>query len=250
MITAEQLIRQVLAIEAEHPVYRTGGTGKDGTCDCIGAVMGAMYQLGRGAYPLHSSNYFARCQTESLHEVASEADFVPGEVVYKSTDDPSGLHDRYLPGGAHFTGDTRDYYHAGMVASVSPLVIVHCTSSDTANGFVRDHRPGDWRWAGRVKGVAYEEEKAVSTQAIVTVPSGTTANLRLRPSVRSRRIAKVPAGAQVTILEQADGWARIAAPAGETGYMMTQFLNTNTNDALETRLAALEERVCRLEGGA
>lgn len=250
MITAKQLIEQVLAIESEKPSYRTGGTGADGTCDCIGAVMGAMYRLGHAAYPLHSSNYFARYQTEHLHQVTRAEELVPGEVVYKATEDPSGLNDRYLPGGTHANGDTRDYYHAGMVVSAEPLIIVHCTSSDRINGFTRDSRLGGWQWAGRVKGVSYEEEKNMGTQAIITVPSGTTANLRIRPSIQSRRIAKVPAGTAVSVTEKTDEWSRITTPAGETGYMMTQFLQFNQNDTLESRLAALEERVARLERGA
>ena len=147
------LLEKVLDIESEQPLYRTGGTGKDGTCDCIGAVMGAMYRLGCAAYPLHSSNYFARYQTEELCEIADPAALKPGQVVYKAKDDPSGLHERYLPGGSYCTGDTRDYYHAGVVVSASPLIIVHCTSSGNVNGFTRDERIGQWRFAGKVKGV-------------------------------------------------------------------------------------------------
>lgn len=249
MITAKELLAQVLAIEAQQPVYRTGGTGDNGTCDCIGAVMGGMYRLGRTAYPLHSSNYFARYQTDGLHEISDASGLVPGEILYKAKDDPSDLHARYLPGGTHCTGDTRDYYHAGMVASVSPLAIVHCTSSGGVNGFTRDDRLGQWRFAGRVKGISYGEETIMNEQAIVTVSSGTTVNLRLRPSTQSRRVAKVPAGTQVTITEQADGWAHVITPQGERGYMMTQFLQKQINDTLETRLSSLEERVLKLERG-
>lgn len=251
MITARELMAQVLAIEAEAPVYRTGGTGDNGTCDCIGAVMGGMYRLGRAPYPLHSSNYFARYQTDGLRAVGAEAELTPGEVVYKAKDDPSDLHARYLPGGTHCTGDTRDYYHAGMVVSVSPLIIVHCTSAGDINGFARDDRLGQWRWAGRVKGVAYEEEERVMETAIVTVTSGSTVNLRLRPSMQSRRIDKVPAGTQVSIMEKTDDWAHVITPDGQRGYMMTQFLffNKHTDQSIEARLASLEERVSQLERG-
>jgi len=248
MITAKELIDQVLAIESEQPVYRTGGTGANGACDCIGAVMGGMYRLGRAAYPLHSSNYFARYQTENLRGIGNAADLIPGEVVYKAKEDPSDLHARYLPGGTHCTGDTRDYYHAGMVVSASPLIIVHCTSSGNINGFTRDERLGEWRWAGRVSGVAYEEEETVTQTAVVTVTSGTTANLRLKPTTQSRRIAKVPAGTTVTLVEQADGWAKIITPEGERGYMMTQFLKASS-ETIEARLASLEARVLKLERG-
>jgi len=248
MITAKELLEKVLDIESEQPVYRTGGTGDDGTCDCIGAVMGGMYRLGRAKYPLHSSNYFARYQTEALCEITEPSLLLPGQIVYKSKDDPSDLNSRYLPGGTHCTGDTRDYYHAGMVVSASPLIIVHCTSSGGVNGFTRDERLGGWRWAGRVKGVSYEEADKMNETAVVTVASGTTANLRIRPSRESRRVAKVPAGTQVTVAEQADGWAKVTTPDGEKGYMMTQFLK-NAEDTIEARLSKLEQRVLNLERG-
>lgn len=249
MITAQNLMDQVLAIESENPVYRTGGTGDDGTCDCIGAVMGGMYRMGRAAYPLHSSNYFARYQTDELRVVSSPSQLRPGEVVYKTKEDPSDLHERYLPGGTHCNGDTRDYYHAGMVVSSSPLIIVHCTSSGGVSGFARDERLGDWRWAGRVKGVAYEANEKMNETAVVSVISGITANLRLKPTQQSRRIAKVPAGTRVTITEQADGWAKIITPDGEKGYMMTQFLKKANEKNIEMRLSSLEERVLKLERG-
>jgi len=95
---------------------------------------------------------------------------------------------------------------------------------------------------------AYEEEETVTQTAVVTVTSGTTANLRLKPTTRSRRIAKVPAGTTVTLVEQADGWAKIITPEGERGYMMTQFLKT-ANETIEARLSRLEERVLKLERG-
>lgn len=248
MVQAKEVLAQVLEIEAEQPVYRTGGTGKDGTCDCIGAVMGAMYRLGCAAYPLHSSNYFARYQTEELCEITDPAALKPGQVVYKAKDDPSGLHERYLPGGAYCTGDTRDYYHAGVVVSASPLIIVHCTSSGNVNGFTRNERIGQWRFAGNVKGVSYEKTEASIKTAVVTVASGTTANLRIRPDLKSRRVAKVPAQTAVTVLEQADGWAKIITPQGEHGYMMTQFLKA-AEETMEARLSALEARVLKLERG-
>lgn len=244
MITAQQLVEQVLIMEIEQPVYRTGGTGQDGTCDCIGMVMGSLYRLGQGEYPLHSSNYFARYQTENLHEISNAHSLMTGEVVYKVREDPSGLHNRYLSGGTHCTGDPRDYYHAGMVVSVSPLIIVHCTSSGSIHGFTRDESPDAWHFAGSVKGVVYGQEE--NETAVVAVSSGTTANLRIRPSLQSRRIGRIPAGTTVAILEKADGWAAVLTPDGTRGYMMTQFLKT-ADETIESRLSRLEARVQALE---
>ena len=56
-MTTQAFLNAVCAIADAAPSYREGGTGADGTCDCIGLVMGAMYALGRAKYDLHSSNY-------------------------------------------------------------------------------------------------------------------------------------------------------------------------------------------------
>ena len=245
-MTADDFLKNVRRIADSHPVYRTGGDGSDGTCDCIGLIMGAL----GGKFDLHSSNYFARFQTANLREINGADELQPGEVVYKAKENDSDLHERYLPGGAYCNGDLRDYYHAGVVASTAPLKIVHCTSSENVNGIAWDSSLGAWRFAGRIMGVSDHMEEAVGKSAVVTVSSGSTVNLRTRPSVQSRRKARVPAGTAVTVLEQADGWAAVVTPAGERGYMMLQFLKpVHENENIETRLSMLEERVSHLERG-
>lgn len=55
-MTNTEFVKRVLEISATNPTYRTGGDGRDGTCDCIGLVMGAL----GGKFDMHSTNYFAR----------------------------------------------------------------------------------------------------------------------------------------------------------------------------------------------
>ena len=43
----EAFIAQVEAIAQASPVYRPGGDGSDGTCDCIGLVIGAIRRAGK-----------------------------------------------------------------------------------------------------------------------------------------------------------------------------------------------------------
>ena len=43
----EAFIAQVEAIAQASPVYRLGGDGSDGTCDCIGLVIGCLLYTSR-----------------------------------------------------------------------------------------------------------------------------------------------------------------------------------------------------------
>ena len=42
MIPLEQFLREIRNIRALNPIYRLGGSGVDGTCDCIGLIIGAI----------------------------------------------------------------------------------------------------------------------------------------------------------------------------------------------------------------
>lgn len=224
MISTADFLSAVNRIVESDPVYRTGGTGDDGTCDCIGLVMGAMYRNGRENYDMHSSNYFARFQTDDLQMLKNEAQLDAGMVVYKARNGADRLHQRYLTGGRYHTGDLLDYYHAGVVLSACPLRIVHCTSDGSTQGIKQDDTMDGWTHCGHVKGV---ERTAASggQKAVVTAPSGSTVNLRMRPDETSPVLARIPVGSSVVLHETADGWARITAGAG-SGYMMTAFLTT------------------------
>lgn len=277
---SKAFVNRVLEIAKTNPTYRTGGTGRDGTCDCIGLVMGAMYALGHSEYPMHSSNYFVRREVDNLLRVdAMEDDLQPGMLLFKARSDGNpryDLHERYRQGGRYFTGDVLDYYHVGVVTGVNPLEITHCTSTGMTDGIARDGTLDSWTHAGMVRGVDYREdaaasaEEAVETAADVPIPNLAVVYSENREPVRLRRtpatdagyntIAKVPFGAEVTVLESSDDWATITWN-GQSGYMQRQYLRMigmaeppdNGNEdpmRFEAKvLAKLDEILLLLKGG-
>ena len=70
----EAFIAQVEAIAQASPVYRLGGDGSDGTCDCIGLVIGAIRQAGGAWMGTHGSNYAARYEICLLYTSPSPRD--------------------------------------------------------------------------------------------------------------------------------------------------------------------------------
>ena len=228
MIGVSAFVAKVREIADRNPTYRTGGVGKDGTCDCIGLVMGAMYELGHKKYDLHSSNYFARYQMTTLKKV-NEKDLTAGQILYRSRTDNGKLNARYKPGGRYYTGDKLDYYHAGVVTRTNPLEITESTEYGYVSGIVISSDAKKWQYAGELKDVLYEgydertgEEYAVSYKAIVTTDKDP---LRVREWAQTGTIlGKVPKGRTVDVLAEAgDGWPKIRY--GELiGYVSEQYL--------------------------
>lgn len=237
-------VSAVNAIAARNPTYRTGGIGKDGTCDCIGATMGAMYALGKPKYPLHSSNYFARYQTVDLQKIKNENDCYVGMQVYKSRPDTGQLNARYAAGGTHHAGDSLDYYHAGVVISVSPFVILHCTSGGGLSGFRRDtNLKGGWDFGGKVKGVDYSEDQkgglvilaAIYDAQVVT--TGGHLNFRSAPRTGGTDIGDIPNGTLLQVLEETNAdWSKVFW-GGREGYVQSGYLSRiegNTSSGADT----------------
>ncbi|MBP3647196.1 MAG: SH3 domain-containing protein [Clostridia bacterium] len=236
-MTIAAFLEKVREIAARELTYRTGGSGVDETCDCIGLIMGAMYNLGRSRYDLHSTNYFARYQMETL-EPLNLTKLEAGMIVYKAREDAGELNARYKPGGRYYKeGDLLDYYHVGVVENADPLVIVHCTRDGTINGITRDYARKNWTHAGWLKGPSKtetEEEAPVATRAIVIANEGSTVNMRTSPGLKGELVMRVPIGATVTVLETAENelgetWSKIQN-GGYTGYMMSRFLKAVADD--------------------
>ena len=227
MITTTDFLREVKRIAQSNSTYRTGGRGVDGTCDCVGLIMGAMYRLGTSKYPMHSTNYFARYETDEKQPLEGAWQLQTGMIVYKDREDDSQLNARYKLGGRYYTGDLLDYYHVGVVTQTNPLEITECTEGGGVNGIDYDRSIKGWTHCGWVKGVTrgYEEgESDMATyKAWVYAPSGTTVNMRERPNSSGKLLDRVPIGTSVTVNESAQGWAQVTVN-GKTGYMMAQFL--------------------------
>lgn len=237
MPTAIEFARAVEELALTITGYQTGKKGQNGLCDCIGLVMGAMTRLGRGSYPMHSTNYFARYQMDGLRVLSPAERLGFGQLVYKANSDQSGLNDRYKAGGRYYTGDTLNYYHVGVVTAVSPLEITHCTSSGNISGIKRDSNTKGWTHVGELRGVDYalahnreEDAVAMADKMVVYALSGGTVRMRERPSLDAPTKIKVPVGETVIVNESADGWAQIEYN-GETGYMMTRYLAPATAEA-------------------
>ncbi len=119
-ITLTAFLEQLETICATKPDYRIGGSGTDGTCDCIGLIIGAVRRAGGSWTGIHGSNYAARKQMADFGEIKA-ADLFVGEVIYKARkpgDSSYSLPDRYKVGD-----DLLDYYHVGVVTKVHPLEI-------------------------------------------------------------------------------------------------------------------------------
>lgn len=254
-MTNLEFVEGVRRIAASNPTYRTGGDGSDGTCDCIGLIMGA---LGK-TFPMHSTNYFARYEVGLLDSVDNwdEAELDVGTLVFKarSASNPRyDLHERYKRGGRYDTGDLTDYYHAGVVTSVAPFVITHCTSSDDINGIDYDNSLTGWTHIAVVAGMEMdgdEPEPFVGGGiAVVVSENQTPVRLRSKPDTGSyNTIAKLPTGAQVDVLETDGVWSTVCWN-GQRGYMMSRYLRVIGMTAVEPEKPEEQKVNIRLSANA
>lgn len=225
----EAFIAQVEAIAQASPVYRLGGDGSDGTCDCIGLVIGAIRQAGGAWMGTHGSNYAARYEMRELLPVTDAGGLCLGDVVYKAR--TPGQAGYALPERYKNDPDQRDYYHVGVVTATSPLEITHCTGP----GIVRDTKLGKWVYRGRLKKVDYDGTEVVETMvqtAKVTAASGSAVKMRSKPSASDRLYWEVPVGAEVQVAEVTGSWAKVRY-GDRTGYMMTDFLALDAQEPPE-----------------
>ena len=210
------------AIQQEAPTYRLGGKAEDGTCDCIGLIIGALNRCGVKWPGIHGSNWAARNAMSWLLPVSDAGDLAVGDIVFKGKrpgESGYALPDRYAS-----DPDRNDYYHVGVVRSISPLQIVHCTSP---GGVVVDAKVGKWAYRGGLTLLdrsACEEssEAVVPGTATVTASSGSTVNLRTSASKRGKVLTKIPVGNDVKVLDVNGEWVKVQFPV--TGYIMLDFL--------------------------
>jgi len=210
-------LTNVDAIAGEKPSYQLGRDGSDGKCDCIGLIIGAIRRSGGSWDGIHGSNYAARNEMDYLLPVTNPDDLNVGEVVYKAS--MPGQTNYNLPSRYNSDPDKRDYYHVGVVRSVDPLRIVHCTGP----GIVTDTKLGKWTHRGWLAKVSQEGDTSMSEvkTAVITADSGSTVNLRSKPD--GALVDRIPVGATVTMVAQQNGWVRVAY-AGKSGWMMEKFV--------------------------
>lgn len=247
-------VARVEKIAARKLTYRIGGVGKDGTCDCIGLIMGAMYELGHKPYDLHSTNYFARFQTMELKK-ASEKELFLGQLLFRARTNQDRLNARYLPGGSHYTGDLLDYYHVGVVTSIKPLRIIECTEYGDVTGIVINDRFKNWQYGGKLRGVLYENtdmggiyapQEVENIMALYEAKVITQKDpLTLRATPAGRKIGEIPKDATVEVL--ADGtWPRVRY-GEEMGYVSGEYLERVEEEPDQQKVTIIDSEGNRFE---
>ena len=225
-MTAQTFLEKVAEIADASPVYRLGGDGSDGTCDCIGLIIGAIRRSGGSWTGIHGSNYAARYEMRELLPVMDAGELNLGEVVYKARMPGQTGYD--LPERYGADPDNRDYYHIGVVTAVEPLEITHCTGP----GIVRDTKLGRWTYRGRLEKVDYDGTEVVETMvqtATVVADSGDDVKMRSTPSQTDGLYWKVPVGDKVQVAYVEGEWAKVRHQ-GRTGYMMVEYLEMDAQE--------------------
>lgn len=227
VVTYDAFLKGVDQIAEAKPEYQLGHDGSDGKCDCIGLVIGAIRRIGGNWDGIHGSNYAARNEMDYLLPMTEAEDLIVGEVVYKSA--MPGQSNYNLPSRYAKDPDRRDYYHVGVVRSVDPLRIVHCTGP----GIVTDTQLGKWNYRGWLRKVGREGERITmenAESAVVEAENGRTVNLRSKPD--GDLVDRIPVGSTVTVIAQQDGWARVSY-GNTSGWMMERFLRMEGESAPE-----------------
>ena len=253
----QKFLAMVDVIKRLNPAYKQPGDGSDGTCDCIGLIIGALKRMGISWKGIHGSNYAARYQTDGLAYIERESQLQLGDAVYKAAQ-PDGkvkkacnsgykthkydLKSRYKKGGQYYTpNDQLDYYHVGVVTQVNPLRITHMTTPTVK---VDKNLDGGWNYCGKVKPLVNASKNASSTgekpavivptttpvpsegsKAIVVADNGLPVKMREYPSTSCRTWINVLCGTEVTIIEPGETWAKINGCGRQGWYMMAKFLD-------------------------
>jgi hypothetical protein len=222
-ITAAQFLSAIQKNAQRVKEYSLGCDGSGGKCDCIGLIIGALRLAGLKWTGTHGSNWAARNAVTDLHRIDSAGSLIPGMVVFKVRE--PGDEKYALPAAYDGSPDRLDYYHVGVVTSVNPLRITHCTG--VAGGIKVDTSLGAWRYAAKLKQVDYEQEERpmdVLYEATVYADNGLPVRMRNQPSTNGKVVEQIPCGAVVDVLEEInDDWARIS-DQGVEGCMMRKFL--------------------------
>ena len=198
--------------------YRNGGSGTDGTCDCIGLIIGAWRMSGNKWPWTHGSNYTARYLVRGL---AAGQPLRLGDLVFKARE--PGAKGYALPSAYRGHHDKRDYYHVGVVPRTDPLEITHCTS--VPGGIKRHTQRGQWTYSGQFNKLEIATEDTMSYQATVYAENGQPVKLRAEPSDKCSSYTNIKVGTPAEVICENGDWAYIVAGTRQ-GYMQRKFLRT------------------------
>ena len=238
MALLDTFLQKIQVMKGMGLKYRQPGDGSDGTCDCIGLIIGALRRSGIKWTGIHGSNYSARREMVSLNKIPSADALQLGDIVYKAYapgNSNNTLPARYKPGGVYHNGDLNDYYHVGVVTSVNPLNITHMTSPTVKT----DKKLGTWSYYGKLKKLQEGGGSVTPTpspnpeptptpssgkKAKVVAPSGKYVKMRQQPSQKCSLYDEIPIGSIVTLEEPGESWAKISYGKRKNWYMMAKFL--------------------------
>lgn len=238
----DKFLAMVNKIKELKPAYRQPGDGSDGTCDCIGLIIGAIRRMGLKWTGIHGSNWAARKELVQLKKVTKLEDFSLGDAVLKAYEPgESGwnLPSRYRQGGKYYNGDLKDYYHIGVITEVSPskVVITHMTSPTVKVFTAKSVKDlGRWVYYGRLKILQSASSIVKPADPSPTVPStgkmavvvsdnGYPVKMRQYPSTSCATWEKLPVGTTVEIDSPGEVWAKINGGRRKGWYMQAKFLD-------------------------
>ena len=227
MIPLESFLACIQENAARAHAYESGHDGSDGKCDCIGLIIGALALAGFRWPGTHGSNWAARnamttppglCPTSP-----DRGGVFLGEIVYKAKE--PGESGYSLPERYRNSGDLRDYYHVGVVTSVEPLIITHCTN--VPGGIKEDRAITNWRWGGKLKyvnnGKGEGQMEPVYQAKAHAEGNDYPVKMRTQPNANADVLAKIPQGEIVDVISDGGKWSFILY-GDQTGYMMNKFL--------------------------
>lgn len=240
MITLDRFLNGTKRNASRIHGYKLGCNGSNGLSDCIGYIIGSLELEGQKWGGTHGSNYAARYRTKNLHKVSNASQLKLGELVYKvKTKGQSGydLPDKYKTGS-----DLNDYYHVGVVTSVNPLTISHCSGG----GMHYDEKIGNWKYAGYCSLVDYSAQDSAAPvnhepntpvapatgKMVVDVPDDTSVNVRRQPSTSAGVLTRLPEGNFVNVTSVSGAWSHVNYSYAKTGegYVMSKFINNGVVD--------------------
>lgn len=220
--------------------YKLACNGSNGLSDCIGYIIGSLLLIGIKWNGTHGSNYAARYRTKNLHAVMSASQLKLGQLVYKHNKPGTTEWNKSFPKDKYGNHpDQNDYYHVGVVTSVNPLEISHCSGG----GMHYDKSLGKWSHAGECTLVEYssspvvtpieqttsETEVTGSGKAVVDVPDDTSVNIRSAASTSGKILVKANEGTVLDVISVSGSWAKVKYSFNKvgTGYVMSKFISTD-----------------------
>ena len=241
-----RFLEAVKNIYNSKPKYRETGDGSDGTCDCIGLIIGALRRIGirwigKTKSSIHGSNYTARYEIDNLRYITEPTQLKLGDAVLKARKPGHSkyrLPSRYKQGGGYYNGDLNDYYHIGVVTSINPFNITHMTSPTARiDTKLNQNKNSVWNYGGTLTKLSGMDVDTVPVSnpipvlpnsdiytAVVWAASGKYVKMRQKPSTLCVMWENVPIGTKVIVQESGEEWSKICYGRHSGWYMMSKFL--------------------------